>query len=186
MRCFVAFDLPQPVRNHLSKVTGPLRERYDIRWVPKEQLHVTVLFAGEIDRDGVDVLAEQVEKCGLPPIELALQTFGVFPPKGIPRVVWAGLGGDVDALEATTEMFAEVGERLELPREKRPFTPHVTLGRVKSRFGVLALIDQLAELSAELKDKPFSVPSLTLYESTLTPRGSRYEVLVRRALETSS
>ena len=46
MRCFVAFDLPRPVRNHLAKVTAPLRERYDIRWVPPEQMHVTVLFAG--------------------------------------------------------------------------------------------------------------------------------------------
>ena len=65
--------------------------------------------------------------------------------------------------------------------EECTFTPHVTLARVKSPFGVLALIDQLAERSRELKEKPFEAPSLTLYESRLTPRGPRYEVLARRA-----
>ena len=68
-----------------------------------------------------------------------------------------------------------------MPREKRAFTPHVTLGRVKSPFGALALIDQLAERSADLKDKPFEAPSLTLYESVLTPKGPRHEVVTRRA-----
>ena len=182
MRCFVAFDLPRPVRNHLGKVCAPLRERYDIRWVPPDQMHLTVLFAGELDEDGVDALCAEVEQCELSPITMSLQPFGVFPPKGIPRIVWAGLGGDVDALRATTEHFEAVAEPFGVPREKRAFTPHVTLGRVKSQFGVLALIDQLAELSAELKDKPFSLPSLSLYESRLTPKGPRYDVVVRRPL----
>jgi 2'-5' RNA ligase len=182
VRCFVAFDLPRPVRNHLGKVVAPLRERYDIRWVPTDQMHVTVLFAGELAHDGVDALCEQVERCDVPTISLALQPFGVFPPKGIPRIVWAGLGGDVDALRAAKEHFEAVAEPFGVPREKRAFTPHVTLGRVKSQFGVLALIDQLAERSDDLKDKPFEVPSLSLYESRLTPKGPQYDVVVRRPL----
>jgi len=182
VRCFVAFDLPRPVRNHLSKVVAPLRERYDIRWVPPEQMHLTVLFAGELHDDGIDTLGREVEGCELSTMSLALQPFGVFPPKGIPRIVWAGLGGDVEALRNTQQHFEAVAEPLGVPREKRAFTPHVTLGRVKSQFGVLALIDQLAELSSELKDKPFPVPSLSLYESRLTPKGPQYDVIVRRPL----
>jgi len=181
VRCFVAFDLPRPVRNHLAKVTAPLRERYDIRWVPPEQMHVTVLFAGDVGREAVDALAERVERCELAPLSLQLQPLGVFPPRGIPRVVWAGLGGGTAALRATQEQFEAVAEPLGIPREKRAFTPHVTLGRVKSPFGALALIDQLAERSADLKDKPFEAPSLTLYESVLTPQGPRHEVVTRRA-----
>ena len=182
MRCFVAFDLPQPVRNHLDAVTAPLRDRYDIRWVPPEQMHLTLLFAGDIDDAGVDALAGAVDRCDAAPLTLSLQPFGVFPAKGIPRVVWAGLGGDVEAVREAKDAFEAIGERLDLPREKRAFTPHVTLGRVKSPFGALALIDQLAERSQDLKDKPFQAPSLTLYESRLTPRGPRYEVVTRRAL----
>ena len=182
MRCFVAFDLPRPVRNHLANVTAPLRERYDIRWVPPEQMHLTVLFAGDLDAPGIDALAAAVEDYDARPVTLSLLPFGVFPPKGIPRVVWAGLGGDADRVRAAKEDFEAAAEPLGVPAEKRAFTPHVTLGRVKSPFGVLALIDQLAERSQELRSKPFQAPSLALYESRLTPRGPRYEVVTRRAL----
>ncbi|MAD32665.1 MAG: RNA 2',3'-cyclic phosphodiesterase [Planctomycetes bacterium] len=183
MRCFVAFDLPRPVRNHLAKVTSPLRDRYDIRWVPPEQLHLTVLFAGALEQRGVDALAAAVESYDASPITLSLQPLGVFPPKGIPRVVWSGLTGDVDAVRAAKEAFEVTAAPFDVPPEKRAFQPHVTLGRVKSPFGALALIDELAERSRELKDKPFRATDLTLYASRLTPRGPRYEVLARRALE---
>ena len=182
MRCFVAFDLPQPVRNHLGNVTAPLRERYDIRWVPPEQMHLTILFAGDIDGDGLDAIASAVDRFEPQPLTLSLQQLGVFPPKGMPRVVWAGLGGDVDAVRAAKDTFEAAAEPYGVPREKRAFTPHVTLGRVKSPFGALALIDQLAERSQDLKEKAFQATSLTLYESRLTPRGPRHEVVTRRAL----
>ncbi|MGC6488710.1 MAG: RNA 2',3'-cyclic phosphodiesterase [Planctomycetota bacterium] len=182
MRCFVAFDLPRPVCNHLAKVTAPLRDRFDVRWVPPEQMHVTMLFAGDVDAGVVDALADAVERADAPAVTLQLQPLGVFPPRGVPRVVWAGLDGDVDALRRTRDTFEEAAAPLGVPRDKRAFTPHVTLGRVKSPFGALALIDQLAERSEELRPKPFELPSLTLYESQLTPRGPRYEVVTRRAL----
>jgi len=182
VRCFVAFDLPRPVCNHLAKVTGPLQDRFDVRWVPPEQMHVTTLFAGDVDAGAVEALAEQVESCELPAVTLHLEQLGVFPPRGIPRLVWAGLGGDVDLLRAARERFEAAAEPLGVARDKRAFTPHVTLGRVKSPFGVLALIDQLAERSSDLNRKPFSAASLTLYESRLTPRGPRYEVIARQAV----
>lgn len=182
MRCFVAFDLPRPVYNHLAKVTAPLRERFDVRWVPPAQMHVSVLFAADVDADGVDALAELVACVDLPAISLTIERLGVFPARGLPRLVWAGLGGGVEALRQTRDRFEEAAEPLGVPRDKRAFAPHVTIGRVKSPFGALALIDQLAERSQELKDKPFDALSLTLYESQLTPRGPRYEVLTQRAL----
>ena len=161
-------------------MSAPLRDRYDIRWVPPEQMHLSVLFAGDVSEAAVDAIAALVEGHDLPTIELRLQPFGVFPQKGIPRVVWAGLGGDVDAVRQTKERLEEASEPFGVAREKRAFTPHVTLGRVKSPFGALALIDQLKELSPDIRDKPFTVQSLTLYESRLTPQGPHYEVVARR------
>ena len=119
MRCFVAFDLPQPVRNHLGNVTAPLRERYDIRWVPPEQMHLTILFAGDIDGDGLDAIASAVDRFEPQPLTLSLQQLGVFPPKGMPRVVWAGLGGDVDAVRAAKDTFEAVSyTHLTLPTKR--------------------------------------------------------------------
>lgn len=183
MRCFAALDLPPPVLNHIVKVSGPLRERYDIRWVHRNQLHMTLMFAGELPDENVDHVLDIVDNIELPPLSLALDRFGAFPPKGMPRVVWAGFGGDVEALTRVQAELTERAEPLGVEREKRGFTPHVTLGRVQGQFGLLALIDQMKGLSDELNPKPFSPTALTLYQSILTPKGPIYEVLRRRPLQ---
>lgn len=182
MRCFVAFDLPAPVRNHLANVVAPLRDRYEIRWVPPEQMHLTMLFGGELDRAGVDALCGEVEAFDGPAPSLSLDRLGAYPPRGLPRVVWAGLAGDLDVLRGLHAALEATGAEHGVAREKRGFSPHITLGRVKSNFGVLALLDQLEERSGELKDKPFAPGALTVYESRLTPRGPQHEVLLRRPL----
>lgn len=182
VRCFAALDLPPPVLNHIVKVSGPLRERYDIRWVARDQLRMTLMFAGELPDENADHLLDIVEDIELPPLSLSLDRFGAFPPKGMPRVVWAGFGGDVEALTRLQEELTERAEPLGVDREKRGFTPHVTLGRVQGQFGLLALIDQMKGLSEELNQKPFSPTALTLFRSTLTPSGPIYEVMLRRPL----
>ena len=168
--------------NHLIKVYEPLRERYDIRWVPREQLHLTLLFGGDMEPKNVDALTDIVEGLELPPISLSLTTFGSFPPKGLPHVVWAGLQGDIEVIRELQQSLTEQSEPLGVVPEKRKFTPHITLGRVQTQFGLLALIDQMKTLSEELNPKPFSPTGLTLYQSTLTPRGPYYQVLLRREL----
>ncbi|HEB51647.1 MAG TPA: RNA 2',3'-cyclic phosphodiesterase [bacterium] len=180
MRCFVALDLPRPVKNHLHKVTAPLRERFDLKWVAPDQMHVTLVFAGDVEERAARELGHAVQEVALPPLSLSLASFGVFPPKGLPRVIWAGLGGDVEALRALHEELAARAEQIGVPREKRPFSPHVTVARLKSAFSALALLDRVHELSAELKKKPFAPTGLTLYRSTLTPGGPRHEALVTR------
>jgi 2'-5' RNA ligase len=180
VRCFVALDLPAPVRDHLVEITQPLRSRYDIRWVPADQLHLTLVFDGDLSTAALDELAEVVRRIELPPMSLHLQGLGHFPPRGMPRVVWAGFGGDLEALGALHEQLAARAAVLGVPREKRGFVPHATLGRVRSPFGVLAMVDQLKSLGAGLKDKPFAPTGLVLYTSELRPTGPVHTPLVRR------
>lgn len=182
MRCFVALEIPVPVRNHLIKVTEPLRDRYDIRWVPREQIHMTLLFGGDLPLENADALIDLVGAAELPPLSLSLQSFGAFPPRGMPRVVWAGIGGDLEALTKLQTDLTDRAEPLGIEPEKRGFTPHVTLGRVQGQFGLLALLDQMKELAKQLNPKPFPPTSLTLYRSTLTPKGPYYETMLRRDL----
>lgn len=182
VRCFVALDLPEPVRNHLANVTRPLHGQFDVRWVPPDQMHATLVFAGELADDAWRALAAAIDEVALPPLSLHLQTLGHFPPKGVPRVLWAGLHGDVDAV---VQLHADLTARaiaLEVPRDKRGFTPHVTLGRLKTTFGALALTGAMQKLAPALRSKPFAPVALTLYASELQPSGPIYEVLHRRAL----
>ncbi len=185
MRCFVALDLPEPVRNHLANVVRPLGERFALRVVPAEQLHLTLVFAGDLEHDAVDDLAAIVREVPLPPLSLSLQRLGHFPPRGIPRVVWAGLGGDADVLAELHRALTERAQPLGIERERRGFTPHVTLARVTSDFGALALVDALQQHSGSLRQKPFAPTRLALYASELTPRGPIHRPLVRRACAAS-
>jgi len=143
---------------------------------------MTLVFAGELAEEHAEDLVSIIDDVQLPRISVALKQLGAFPPKGLPRVVWAGFGGDINPLATLQAELSERAEPLGVQREKRGFTPHVTLGRVQGQFGLFALVDQMKELSEHLNPKPFSPTALTLFHSTLTPKGPIYEVMRRRPL----
>lgn len=180
MRCFVALDLPLPVYRHLANVVEPLRGRYDVKWVHPEHMHMTLLFAGDLDDRTVDDLLDAVMDVDIPPLSLRLQRLGHFPPRAVPRVLWAGIDGDVEALERLHGDLEAAATDLGIERDRRGFTPHVTLGRVHSDFGALAMVDALQRLGDDLKQKPFAPRSLTVYSSELRPSGPIYTPLLER------
>ncbi len=182
VRCFVALDLPLAVCRHLANVTQPLHGRFDVKWVPPEHMHATLVFAGDLPGDAVDEMIDIVQALPMPRLELHLESLGHFPPRGIPRVLWAGLGGDVKAL---MDLQADLEARLEplgVAREKRGYTPHLTLGRVRSNFGAFALADEMRKVGDSLNRKPFAPEALVLYDSELLPQGPTYTVRVERLL----
>ena len=180
VRCFVALDLPTPVCNYLAGLAVRFENKGKVKWVPPDQLHLTLVFAGDVSEPTVDALREVVRTIEVPPLSLSLQRLGHFPERGEPRVVWAALGGDIEALTALQTRLAQQAERLDVPREKRGFVPHVTLGRVRSPFGALALIDQLKSVGQTLEQKPFHPTGLVLYRSELRPGGPIHTALLRR------
>lgn len=179
VRCFVALDLPPPVRNHLAGLAPRFGTKGQVKWVPADQLHLTLVFAGDLERHDVDGLCDELRTMACPRLSLHLEGLGHFPPRGEPRVVWAQLGGDVGELEALYEEVAERAERHGVPRDKRGFVPHVTLGRVHSRFGAYALIDALKEIGNDVNPKPFSPTALVLYQSDLRPTGPIHTPMVK-------
>ncbi len=180
VRCFVALDLPDPVYRHLADVTVPLRDRYDVKWVHPEDMHMTLLFAGDLTDPDVDDLIDAVMDIDIPPLSLRLQRLGHFPPRAVPRVLWAGVGGDIEALDRLHGDLEAAATDLGIERDRRGFTPHVTLGRVTSDFGALAMVDALQRLGDDLKQKPFAPRALTVYSSELRPTGPIYRALLER------
>jgi len=177
VRCFVALDLPEPVRNHLAKATAPLHARFDVRWVPPVQMHLTLAFAGDAPDERSKEFADLVRALPLPALQLCLTGLGCFPARGEPRVVWAGVGGDVDTVVRLHDELVARGKPFGIEREARGFTPHITLGRVKGRFGAYALGDAVAAIGAQLNPKPFSPTGLCLYASELRPTGPSHRAL---------
>lgn len=186
MRLFIAADLDDGARDAVSGAVTRLRddserERHGstrgVAWVEARNLHLTLHFLGEIDEVRVpslrSVLAPGIE---LAPPRIGLGGWGVFPPRGPARVVWLGVQSGAAALVAA---HAELGRRLRaagVATESRPFSPHLTVGRVKIPSG-----PHWGRLAGGVPPEPvceWALHACTLFQSHLSSAGSTYEALL--------
>jgi RNA 2',3'-cyclic 3'-phosphodiesterase len=132
LRAFVAITLPPDLQDSLAAQTAPLKEVIPrVEWVKATNLHMTLKFLGNVEEEaigpivcGLTTAAAQVEAFDLDILEL-----GVFPTLARPRVIWIGASGP--RLSALVESIESALEPLGFPRETRPFSAHITLGRVR-------------------------------------------------------
>jgi 2'-5' RNA ligase len=189
VRLFVAVELTDEVIRAASDLIDELRARAKrlaprarITWVVPARLHVTLAFIGAVDDDRAAAIVEALRPSwALASFQIVVEDAGAFPPRGLPRALWAGIGTGRDAL---VELQREVAARLArvgVPPESRPFHPHVTLARVRVPAGLRTalLLDGLTgtRLGA------FEVGAVTLMESRLSPKGSEYVPLHRAELD---
>ena len=145
------------------------------RWVRPGALHLTLKFLGELPPAVFDRVVEQLSRPldGAVPLRLVPRGVGTFPSDRRARVVWAGLEGDVAPL---ARLALEVEARVEaagVARERRPFRPHLTLGR-STRLGGMGDVASLLGVESGFEASPFPVRELVLYESRLRPQGASY------------
>lgn len=139
MRLFLAVEPSEAARAQLTAVLADLRRaladsQSAFRWVPAENVHITMHFLGEIDRARADVLVHALAPpLAQPAFDVMTSAAGAFPAAGPPKVLWIGLAEGAPAL---TTVHAELGARLRdagVPTEARPFSPHLTVARVRDR-----------------------------------------------------
>lgn len=177
MRLFVAVNLPPELRAAIYAASAPLRaDPLPVRWVDPDGIHVTLKFLGEVERKRLDDVVAALERAcdGAKAFPLEVAGFGAFPSADRARVIWVGCepAPPLELVQHGIEVnFAD----LAFPVEGRPFRPHCTLGRAKgeARGGVRGLGERLGALAFA---DTFTVTSIDLMESTLTPRGARYAV----------
>ncbi len=176
-RCFTAIELTEDALDTLTRVQDRLRRfDADVRWVRRETMHLTLKFFGDVEAATLPKLTNTLRSIELPAIEWEVAGLGQFPPRGNPRVVWAGTRGDTDALLALADAIATASEGLVAP-DGKPFRPHVTLGRVQGPRHARELVAALAQLNPRVSLPP--VRSFTLFESELRPEGPHYRALER-------
>jgi len=179
MRLFVAANLTGAVKEALAKVQQALRALGgDVSWVKPENLHITLKFLGEVEGGRLEtvkgVIASSVAGCG--PVFLSFAGLGTFPNLRAPRVIWVGVKEGFEGLSFLQANLEEGFHGIGFPRETRPFTPHLTLGRVRSSRGLQPVVeavrtwpgDPLGEMVLEQVD---------LMRSQLYPGGSIYTLL---------
>jgi 2'-5' RNA ligase len=134
LRLFLALDLPEAVRSSLDAAAAPARALgTKVRWVRAESLHLTLVFLGERPAAQVDAISTRVGAvCGAhAPFALRVAGMGCFPSPSRPRVLWAGLAGEIDALKALQRGVLDALVRAGLATPDARFDPHLTLGRVR-------------------------------------------------------
>ena len=186
LRTFIALDLGKQIRDKAIALQESLaRAGGDVKWVEADNLHVTLLFLGEVDdREVVDVCRVVGDCCReRSPFLMSVETLGAFPNLRRPRTVWIGVGagaGEVVALhDALEETLLELGC---YRREQRQYTPHITLGRVKRDDSPTGELAGLMAKKAEWQGGETSVREVLVMASELTPEGPIYTVLSRARL----
>lgn len=183
MRAFFCIELEDEIKERLDGITQSLKRRDGARvsWVKRENLHITLKFLGEVVPERVEELrlAAEVAHEGIGPFELELNLLGAFPSLERPRVIWVGSSSPPPEILRLYERLERELEPLGFPPEGKPYTPHVTLGRVKEKDRV-----KVGRLRERLEGiEPFQIVAeargLTLMESRLDPRGAIYTPIFR-------
>ena len=185
MRAFIAIALPDTVRESLRQLQQELAQsRADVKWVEPANLHLTLKFLDEIAEDQRQqveaMLGEMASREST--FTLQLEQVGAFPSMSAPRIMWVGIAQGKDALTRMGEAIEQQARSLGLRREERPFSCHLTLGRVRSPRGLKELAKQLRTVQWTAP-APWRVSAVTLYYSTLSSSGPHYNVLAEVPLE---
>ncbi|MFT3840584.1 MAG: RNA 2',3'-cyclic phosphodiesterase [Myxococcaceae bacterium] len=161
MRLFVAVDLDQPTRAAI-----PAGDDARVRWSARDKLHLTLVFLGDVSDDREPQVKQLCAEVAARhrPLKLTVEGAGTFGHP--PRVLWLGIGGELDKLRA---LRAELFAGLEVKDEHPDYSPHLTLGRSKRDHGDRAL-DELAQPLKATRLGPFAVDSAALYQTS----GGRY------------
>jgi RNA 2',3'-cyclic 3'-phosphodiesterase len=194
MRLFIALDIDPEIRQRIVTFRNEMRQfAPDVRWVGSETFHITLQFLGETKK--LDEIRHSLQAVKSPPLQVAFRGAGFFPDPKAPRVFWVGIAGD----QHLQELVADIGgvlARLGLERDAGPYKPHLTLarsgsGRPKSIPGERSA-PGLQPVRATLEELPppdfgtMTAHEFCLYESKLTPSGSRYTKLARYPLSRPS
>ena len=176
IRSFLAIDLPAAIKERLAEQIRYLSPGTSgIKWVDARQIHLTLKFFGSVSQEMVDKISKVTQEVTAEkkPFSLTLKGLGGFPHIRRPRVIWAGLGQDPATLPPLVEEL-EIGyERIGIPKEGRPFHPHLTLGRNKTNQPNERLFLRLSGWKEE-ESEPFQVGELLLFRSELKPGGPVY------------
>jgi len=189
MRIFTGIDLNDEIRGKITRFLDGVRGFVpDVRWVRPESLHVTLKFIGEQKPEQLTAITERLQLVNGKRAEIRFAGYGFFPTAKAPRVFWIGIQAGPELVELASAVDSALTE-LQIPREERPFSPHLTLARggggsgsPKWRKGdgsnsIFAELQKRLAAMSELDFGRMTAREFFLYQSQLSPGGSKYSKL---------
>lgn len=183
IRVFIAAPIPLPDKLVLSNVMDALSSKLaeGVRWVNPDGIHLTIKFLGDINPSQASVVAEAMGRAAaqVSPFRIGLSGLGMFPNQKKPRVLWAGVEGDMARLTELQEATENELTALGFPKDRRSFNPHLTLGRVRDQ--VLDRTRRRISLVMSGQDiqatEPWLVESVGLIQTHFGPAGTTYTTM---------
>ena len=197
MRIFIGIDLDPEVRARIARfVEGVQGFAPEARWVRPESLHITLKFIGEQPPERVEAISERLRRVEGSAFEIRSGGYGFFPTAKAPRVFWIGIEAGPQLAELAEKIDIAVAD-LGIPREDRPCSPHLTLARAGGRSGsgspkwrkgdgpntAFAALEKRLDAMGELDFGRMTAHEFILYQSQLSPGGSKYTKLQRFPLQ---
>ncbi len=179
MRLFVAIEFSSNVRSALAKVQSRLEASCGgVRWIPPRQIHLTVKFLGDVPDANVEAVSRALADATVDaePFDMELVGCGCFPPKGSVRIVWTGVNEESGRLHRNVEAVEREMARLGYAKERRAYSPHVTIGRVRRDDSGGAIRSAAENCNLDAVGQPVS--SMTLMSSVLSSKGPTYAPVV--------
>lgn len=177
-RLFIAVSVPEGPLRTVEHAVEPLRrELPDARWAAIASQHITLKFLGWTEESRVEEVRTAMASVAAQheSADVSMRDVGAFPNQRRARVVWAGIEDASRLLSSLAHALEAAVEPLGFERERRPFTPHLTLARIKNPTRV-----NLEPIS--VVSDPWRVSTVELFRSHVSPRGARYEVLSSETL----
>ena len=194
MRIFVGIDLDDGIRAKIARLLDGIRGfAPDVRWMSPESLHITLKFIGEQKPEQMAAIIERLQIVGGSRTEIRFSGYGFFPTAKAPRVFWIGIQTGADLGQLASGIDSALAG-LQIPREERPFSPHLTLARggggsgsPKWRKGdgpnsAFAELQKRLAAMGELDFGTMTAREFFLYQSQPSPGGSKYIKLQRFSL----
>jgi 2'-5' RNA ligase len=178
LRCFIAVEISEALKKLLAQTAEGLKKfGADVRWVPAEHVHLTLKFLGDTEESLVaricDALSERLSSYS--PFYINISGVGYFPDIRRPRVIWVGIEESPTLKELAGDVESEMAA-LGYSPEGRAFSPHLTIGRVRSQKGIPAMMIGLEKL-ATASFGSLEIRSVILMKSELRPAGAEYSSL---------
>ncbi len=183
MRLFFAVDIPKDIKKKLVCDIHELEKiKVPCKFVTKENLHITLLFLGEVSEEKVSSIIESAENCKCYKADVVIKKFGFFDDnRGNIKIVWRELSKGERELAAITKFLTKANsvilEKNELTQ--MPFKGHLTMGRIKRSNKTISekVIAEINRMNSMVVEESFEINEFHLYKSILTPVGPKYELI---------
>ena len=174
MRTFVAIDIPSDIRLKIAEFINALRPgANNVRWTKPEAMHITLKFLGEVTAAQLETIKMSLASVRADaPFDLTIEGAGCFPNERSPRVLWLGVEGGA-ALQELAERVEKCLQPLGFAKEDRPYSAHLTLGRVREP-GEIVAVQKVLRQGKQLAFGSFTANQFFLYESRPSAGGSLY------------